>query len=476
MQLTKTKYINIAIRIALTFIIALCPPVGKITPYGMKALGVFVSVLYGWLTVDLLFPSIWGFASIAVLGLMSSADSLSVGLGNTQVVAILAAMAFAGALDAVGVTKAIANWMLTKEIMRKSPWLLVIGIVATSFVLGIAGAALAAMLLLWQILGQIADKGNIPKGDGLLSFMLIMVTLAAFCGMFALPFHATTMIFVGYFIQTIGSGFETVPFMIVALTTFLVVLTAMVLLGKFVFRFDASKFIMPQEVIEEMKNEKVSFETKVGLIVLVVYMLALIVPSVFTSLPGAAICNALGVAGLSIIGMMVLAVVSIGGNSVINLGKVWTKYTEWPLVLLLAVTFPIAEVIRSADAGIMPTVMGVVLPIVSKMGILPFMIAVIIVLGLLTQVTHNIVLAAMFTPFLIPLCAQMGGNIYTMWFIMFFALNASYVTPAASFQSAMVFGLERMSSKWAYILGTAILIVTWIVCIIVTIPLANALF
>ena len=104
------------------------------------------------------------------------------------------------------------------------------------------------------------------------------------------------------------------------------------------------------------------------------------------------------------------------------------------------------------------------------------MIAVIIVLGLLTQVTHNIVLAAMFTPFLIPLCAQMGGNIYTMWFIMFFALNASYVTPAASFQSAMVFGLERMSSKWAYILGTAILIVTWIVCIIVTIPLANALF
>jgi di/tricarboxylate transporter len=82
----------------------------------------------------------------------------------------------------------------------------------------------------------------------------------------------------------------------------------------------------------------------------------------------------------------------------------------------------------------------------------------------------------MFVPFLVPLCQQMGGNISTMFMLVFIALNASYVTPAASFQSAMVHGLDRMSTKWAYILGTAFLIITWIVLFTVGMPVCNALF
>jgi di/tricarboxylate transporter len=86
-----------------------------------------------------------------------------------------------------------------------------------------------------------------------------------------------------------------------------------------------------------------------------------------------------------------------------------------------------------------------------------------------------LVLAAMFTPFLCPLIQRMGGNPYVMWFLMYFSLNASFVTPAASFQSAMVHGHDRVSSKWCYITGTAYAVFTWIVLVLVTIPLANAL-
>lgn len=114
-------------------------------------------------------------------------------------------------------------------------------------------------------------------------------------------------------------------------------------------------------------------------------------------------------------------------------------------------------------------------PIITAMGINGFMIVSMLLLGILTQVTHNIVLAAMFTPFLCPLIQQMGGNPYVMWFLMYFSLNASYVTPAASFQSAMVHGHERVSSKWCYIIGSAYSVITWIILILVTIPLANAL-
>jgi hypothetical protein len=75
MRLTKTKYINIAIMFALTFIIATLPGFGKITPFGMKVLAVFISVLYGWITVDLLVPSIWGFAALGLFGLTPTANA-----------------------------------------------------------------------------------------------------------------------------------------------------------------------------------------------------------------------------------------------------------------------------------------------------------------------------------------------------------------------------------------------------------------
>lgn len=158
---------------------------------------------------------------------------------------------------------------------------------------------------------------------------------------------------------------------------------------KFIFRLDASKFVMPDSVVEQYSMAPVNTKQKIGIVTLLGYMLILLLPSFFTNMPGAAFINNLGVGGMSAVGLLVLA--------------------------------------------------------------------------------------AMFTPFLCPLIQQMGGNPYVMWFLMYFSLNASFVTPAASFQSAMVHGHDRVSSKWCYITGTAYAVFTWIVLVLVTIPLANAL-
>ena len=474
--MTKKNYIHLLIMLAITVVISLCPPFGKITPLGMRTLAIFVAVLYGWLTYDLILPSIYGFFGLTVLGIMGTANALSIGLGNIQVVAILAAMVFAGALEAVGVTRMIANWMLTKELFRKSPWILVSAIVATSYILGLAGAALSGMILLWAIIIDIAREGNFPKGDALITFMIMMITAGAFSGMFALPFHATTMIFTAYFTQATGLTFEVAPFVAVAVPTTVAVLVIMILCAKFIFRLDASRFSMPDDIVARLKAEKIDTPAKIGGIALIVYMLGLILPSIIPTMPGAKMLNSLGIAGLSLIGLFVLAIISIDGKRIIELPKVWSRYTDWSLVLLLAVTFPLAEAMRATDAGIMPTVVGLVMPIVSKMGVTTFIIVVMIALGVLTQVTHNIVLAAMFTPFVVPLCLQLGGNAFIMFFVMFFSLNASYMTPAASFQSAMVHGHEAADSKWCYVFGTLFSLVTWLVLVVVTMPLGNVFY
>ena len=69
MTLKKSNYIHLAIMFILAFGISYLPPFGQVTPFGMKAIGVFVSVLYGWIFFDLFWTSIYGFMIIPILGL-----------------------------------------------------------------------------------------------------------------------------------------------------------------------------------------------------------------------------------------------------------------------------------------------------------------------------------------------------------------------------------------------------------------------
>jgi len=474
--MTKKKYIHMFIMIALTFGIAFAPTFGEITRSGMLILGVFVGVLYGWISFDLTFPSIFGYAMLAIFGIMDATTALMTGFGNSNLVVLIAAMVFVGMLDSVGVTTLIANWLVTRNIFRKSPWSLVAGMLFTAYVMGMAGVHLAAIFLLWAVVMRIAKENNIPKGDKLITFMLMMITAAGFFGIFSVPFRATAMIFEAYFINSMNLTFPMIPFIIFSVAISSILLVGMFLLGKFVFKLDANKFIMADNILEDIKNTKATPESKIGAVLLVLYALVLILPSLFPHMPGAAMLSRLGVGGVSLVGMLIMGAVTIKGQSIVSLTKSWTRGVDWQLILLLSVTFPIAEAMRATDAGIMTTVMKTVLPIVSSMGLTTFMIVSMLLLGIITQFTHNIVLAAMFTQFLCPLCVQLGGNPYIMWFLMYFALNASYMTPAASFQSAMVHGHEAINSKWAYIYGICISIIIWIALIVVGIPLGNMLF
>ena len=55
------KYINIVIMFVLYFVVSALPPIGGITEYGMKILGTTIALLWGWIVVDMLWPSLLAF-------------------------------------------------------------------------------------------------------------------------------------------------------------------------------------------------------------------------------------------------------------------------------------------------------------------------------------------------------------------------------------------------------------------------------
>ncbi len=62
----KVYYINVVIYLVILFGIGLIPPFGAITELGMKVLGVFIATIYGWMTLGLIWPSIFALVALGI--------------------------------------------------------------------------------------------------------------------------------------------------------------------------------------------------------------------------------------------------------------------------------------------------------------------------------------------------------------------------------------------------------------------------
>lgn len=245
----------------------------------------------------------------------------------------------------------------------------------------------------------------------------------------------------------------------------------MILTAKFILKLDASKFALPEEVLQQIEAAPVTKRQLIGLTITVVYSLALILPS-FITFPGSATLIVWGVPGCSVIALLIMAVIKVDGKALIKIQDIF-RDLDWTLLLLLAVTFPIAACLRSADSGVMATLMQAVVPIVSSLGLLPFIIVSIIILGVATQFIHNVVLGALFMPFLLPICIDLDGPVLTFWLMMFLILNTAYCTPGGSLQAAMVYGNENIERKYAFQYTIIFFIVSLVLLHLVAMPVGN---
>ena len=129
-----------------------------------------------------------------------------------------------------------------------------------------------------------------------------------------------------------------------------------------------------------------------------------------------------------------------------------------------------------SETGIMTTITQYTLPIFSNISLTVFYIGTTIILTLLTQVSVNMVLGAVFIPFLTSICVQLGGNPYILFVMLYAGINMAFFTPAASAYGALMHGHEWTRGRNAYIIGGINLIVMLAVLSIIGIPLGNLLF
>lgn len=456
MGTAKTKdmkwYINIVIMFLIYFVISLIPPFAGITEMGMKVVALTIALLYGWITVDLLWPSLFGFVLLQFTGYTTILQGLVAGIGNSTIMMVLVMLAFAAGLSQMGVSDMLAAWIIQRKVFRGRPMVLVFGLLFGASLISMAGGGMAVIFLMWDLWRAIGRANGQEKSD----LIGILMAMTLYCGMlgFILPWQNTVYLYGGFW-QKGAPGLD-IPVMeafYCGLIWAILSVVLMVLILRYVLRFDFSSLLITEEIAARFAGSKPTIYQKAGLVGMVIYIALLLFANIFKTLAVSQLINGIGVVGLSIIYMTIFAIwKKEDGQPVMDAGKAFAA-TPWAVVMLLAITIPLGDALQSGDTGVMAAVAGWLSPRVVGMSPIMFIAIVTIFLGLLTQVLHNVICAAVFYPMLTPILIQMGGNPYVLFFTVFVALSSAYATPASSMFAGLIFGLDDISTKAGYTAG-----------------------
>lgn len=478
--INKKTYIHSMICIILMIGIGFLPAFGSVTESGMRVIGVFIGMMYGWIFCGYIWPSFLGILIFGFSGVMGVTQAMAAGFSNQSVVQIIACFVFAGLLDGLDVGEALAGKVLGIEAFRGKPWLIVSIIIISSWLISSVSNTFLVFFLYAAIIVNMAEKCGWKKGGSEVTYLLGGVLFAASCGSILFPFHATAIMFVGFMTSAVGItvGFGEYVVWVGVMQGLSLVL--ILLVGRFIARLDYSA-LAEVDFFEDTRGKKLSVKQKVGVTCALAFVLALALPDFMPETWAITILlKQLGLVGVLCIIFVVVAIIQTSeGKPLGDLRDFTIKGINWDVTWLIVATMPVASAISSEELGISKTIVQYLSPILSQMSIYVFILLATVILGLLTQVMHNLVLGAAFIPLGSQLLLANGAGeglviIYTLALTV--AIMPAIGTPAGAAQSPIFHGHPWVTPKYAYMWGFIMIACGIVAIIIAGIPLGNIVF
>ncbi|MGL4798911.1 MAG: anion permease, partial [Cellulosilyticaceae bacterium] len=154
-----------------------------------------------------------------------------------------------------------------------------------------------------------------------------------------------------------------------------------------------------------------------------------------------------------------------------------SKYMLWPVILIVASALTIGNALTAESTGITELLKQMVTPLFEGQSPIMFMILIITLACILTNVCNNMVVGMLLVPIIHVFSQEMGINPIPVAILSLFLVCVAIVTPAASTTSAILHGNTKwISTKEAYKYGIIMTIVTLLITLMIGLPLANIIF
>lgn len=260
----------------------------------------------------------------------------------------------------------------------------------------------------------------------------------------------------GIIASALGHPLTTLQYTMCIAVPLLTMVVTYIFVGKFILRIDTSKFKAGSAALaqkmQENKGKGLTTEQKHGAIVLALFILGCAVPAILpTTWPIISTLNRMGVVGVSTLTVIAVIVLMKKDGTTLTTFDRLMHAMDWNMILLTAAIMTIAASITSQGTGIVAYLSMVIIPLLSKMSVLGFVILVMIVMCIVSQFSMNMVLQMIFAPILGPILLQAGYNPMIAVMAVYFGTQLAFLAPSGSMMAAMVFAKPIGLSQGTFI-------------------------
>ncbi len=471
-------YIKALITVVIMFGFGQLPPIEPITPLGMNIVGIFIGLLFGWMTIGLIWPSILGCVALVLIGGMKVADVLAGGWGSTTQMLIFFMIVVAGIVEQSGVSRFIAMFLITRKWVLGKPWVFTFVFLGAAFLLAAVTSTIPTIIICWSIWYSICSQVGYKPYQPFPSFMVVGVVMAATFGLSVFPFRPVGILVFGILQDLSGLTVNYLTYTCFTLPLCLLCILVFTLLGKLVFHIDVSLLKNLNEDSFKDVDLSLNKQQKAILIFVALLIVLLLVPSV---LPQtfflAALLKKLDAVGTAMLLVVVMCALKVDGKPILNFKEVCSKGMQWDVLMLTAVVMPLSSVLTADETGVTDFLLKVLSPLFEGRSAITFLMIAVFSAVIITNFAVNNVVGAILLPVFYPFALQLGIAPLALTSLLVFTCHFALLTPAASPMAALLHG----NTQWCrttdiYKYGFLIVISSMIVSWVVGIPYALFLF
>ncbi|MDD2966357.1 MAG: SLC13 family permease [Desulfovibrionaceae bacterium] len=454
------------------------PPFAPLTPLGMNLVGIFLGLLYGWVFIDIVWPSLAGLLALMLIGGMKPVVLLNKSFGDPIVLMMFFIFVFCATINYYGLSKFISLWFITRKFVAGRPWVFTYTFLGSIFILGGLTSASPAALIGWSILYGICDVCGYKKGEGYPTMMIFGVVFAAQVGMSLIPFKQAALTVFSAYETMSGFGIDYAKYMLIALVCCAVCSLLFIIIGKYVFKPDMSKLLaLNADQLDTDGSLSLNKVQKIILGFLFALVALLLLPNF---LPAqffvTRFLKSIGNTGICIFLVTIMCCIKVDGKPLMRFKAMVDSGVAWGIVLLLAAVQPLSKAMSAPESGITSFLMMVVEPIFGGGSPLFFAIVIGLVATSLTQVMNNGAVGVALMPVIFSYCKAMNVQPELPLIMVVMGVHLAFLTPAASASAALLHGNEWSDTKSIWKTVPCVLLLSQLAITVIVVLMGGLLF
>lgn len=471
MKRSTSKTLQLILALLFIFVLGhIIPTWGPVTRMGVQ----YISIMVGWIWLcvlegSLLLPSVLAMVGCLIPGYFTAATLVSATLGNSITILMIFIFILVYIFQQSKTGDFLVRWLLSRKVVNGRPYLFTAFFLLAIIVIGSVIGSFGIILLAIAILYAIVDVAGMEKKHDWVRFLLISTVALSGVTEIMYPFKPYAVLYNSIFdaqLNTIGTQVSGSTWTITAVIISLLCFALLMLLARFVFKFDLTKIkTLDVSLLQTDEYKKMS---KKQIIVLVTVLITFFYPFILQLMPKENVVynllNGIGQYFAMAFAVCILCLIRVDGEPVCDANDIFKNGTNWGIIFGVGAVLAIGGALSSDDCGVSAWLLSIFENLFSGMSPVLIIAIVAVLCCFVTQFFSNSATAIIFLTALAPLAVtlyQQGVNVSVFTPIIGIGTLTACLLPSGSGQSAIMLGTDIFADdgqKWALSKGILVLL------------------